>query len=84
MDLLLRFADLDDLCPLAKHGTKSRLKANPTNTILIFIFFNANMINLLSATKFLIAALTATESQLLLYRFIRSSKLRVLIFYCLR
>ncbi len=61
-DLLLRFADLADLCSLAKHGTKSRLKINPHKTILIFIFFNANMINLLSATKFLIAALTATGS----------------------
>ena len=56
-DLLLRFADLDDLCPLAKHGAKSRLKINPPNTILILIFLNANMINLLSATNFLAAFL---------------------------
>ena len=75
-DLLLRSAEPEepDLSPLAKHGTKRRLKTNPPNTILIFIFFNANMINLLSATKFLIAALTATGSWLLLFGFTRSSR----------
>ena len=60
--LLLRSADPEepDLSPLAKHGAKSNPKTTAPNIKLFFILFNANMINLLSATKFLIAALTAT------------------------